>query len=104
MAINGIKAYKLSRLFHYWASKCDGDRLPRRGDIDPVDFYYILGSVSLVDIHRDPLRLYFRIFGTRHVDRHGYDLTGKWLDEAPVSEMGGLLCDWCREVMESAAP
>jgi hypothetical protein len=41
---------RLRRLYAYWQEKC-GDRLfPDRADIDPVDFPYILGLVTIVDI------------------------------------------------------
>ena len=41
---------RLRRLFAYWLEK-RGDRLfPAKAEIDPVEFSYILGYVTLVDV------------------------------------------------------
>lgn len=99
-----IESENLRRFYGYWRSKHDGQLLPGRQDIDPLDFPYALGDVTLVDVARDPLRFRFRLDGTRHVERFGFDMTGKWLDDFPEPEMRRLIFDSYREVVESGRP
>jgi hypothetical protein len=41
---------RLRRLHDYWREKCGDRQFPDRADIDPVDFPYILGFVTMVDV------------------------------------------------------
>lgn len=103
---------RLLRLHEYWREKCAGRQFPDRADLDPVDFPYILGYVTLVDVIDVDLpvanaapgrsvdggyghgkgsmslsqprhRYYFRLDGTRLVELSGADYTGRYLDELP---------------------
>jgi hypothetical protein len=76
----------LRQLHAYWLEKRGNRAMPARADIDPLDMRFILGSLTLVDVLYAPLRFRIRLHGTDHVHRAGYDLTGKMLDELPVSE------------------
>ena len=69
----------LKGLHGYWRE--------RRGaaDIDPVDFGYALGHVSLVDVLEGP-RFRYRLVSPRLTDHLGYEMTGKFLDELPDAE------------------
>jgi hypothetical protein len=78
-------AEPLRRLLQYWRSKCVGDRLPTRPDIDPVALAFILPNLFIMDVHADeePQRRFrFRLFGTELVRVHGRDLTGRTFHEA----------------------
>jgi hypothetical protein len=77
-----IASDNLRRLLRDWEARRH-ERFPRRADIDPSDFRYILGAISIFDIHRAPVRFRVRLHGTEIVRRLGYDLTGKFVDEAP---------------------
>ncbi|MFN4310108.1 MAG: PAS domain-containing protein [Ferrovibrio sp.] len=77
---------RLRRLLEYWQTQCRGRAMPGRADIDPMDFPWLLGNVSLADVVPDGgggYRYHMRLVGTRVVERFGYDPTGKWLDELP---------------------
>lgn len=103
---------RLRRLYEYWQKKCATRQFPDRADLDPLDFPYILGYVTLVDVINvdlpvanaapdkladrgsDPTesgilrrqpghRYYFRLDGTRLVELSGMDYTGRYLDELP---------------------
>ena len=54
----------LRKLYDYWLSKHDGDRLPRRADLDPADMRDLLPHLIMVDTAevRDEFR--FRLYGT----------------------------------------
>jgi hypothetical protein len=75
--------FQIKRLYEYWLSRHHPDgSLPTRQDIDPLDIPKLLPWVWMVDIHRNPTRFKFRLFGTRHVEAVGRDLTAQWIDEA----------------------
>lgn len=103
---------RLLRLYHYWRGKCGDRQFPDRGDLDPIDFRYILGFVTMVDVIDLDLpvanavpgtgkdkasepgsnrqmppqhgrRYYFRLDGSRLAELSGTDYTGRYLDELP---------------------
>ncbi len=82
-----VQRPRLRRLLAYWQDKQAGRRLPARADLDPMQFAWLLGNISLVDVVREPAasmpRYRFRLVGTRAVERFGYDPTGRWLDDLP---------------------
>jgi hypothetical protein len=98
---------RLRRLYDYWQDKCADRQFPDRADIDPLDFGYILGFVTMVDVIDIDLpvantppgkpasdmersaatyqqrRYYFRLDGSRLAEISGIDYTGRYLDELP---------------------
>src|SRR6266404_7755193 len=99
---------RLRRLYQYWQAKCAGRLFPNRADLDPLDFPYILGLVTLVDVidtrqptsppaamlpddqgmtaeasAMPPRRYYFRLDGSRLAEISGVDYTGRYLDQLP---------------------
>lgn len=103
MEPDDICSEKLLLLFDYWRSRLKDASMPRRGDIDPLDFDYAIGMVSMVEVHREPLRFFFRLFGTRHVEHYGYDLTGKWLEGIPAKDIRIAMSEWCFTATSSQA-
>ncbi len=77
----------LKRLYGYWVERRDAQRYPSRDDIDPLDFGYALGRVSLIDVLENPRRFRYRLVSTSLTARLGYEMTGKFLDEIPETEM-----------------
>lgn len=94
----------LLRLYDYWRGKWRGTALPGRLDIDPIDFSYALGDITLVDVFYEPLRFRFRLDGTRHVEHFGFDMTGQFLDEFPEPEMRQAIFDNYRSIVETRQP
>ena len=76
----------LKRLLAYWLEKRGDRAMPARADIDPLEMRFILGSLILVEVHHEPRRFRIRLHGTDLARRAGYELTGKMLDELPISE------------------
>jgi hypothetical protein len=101
---------RLARLYQYWRGRCGDRQFPDRADIDPVDFRYVLGFVTMVDVIDIDLplanaapgaktvmdhgtggraavqqgrRYYFRLDGSRLAELSGTDYTGLYLDELP---------------------
>ena len=76
-----IESPKLRQLYDDWNSRRQGREFPSRADFDPFELKYVLGTLSLVDVLRDPLRFRYRLHGSTMADLIGTDMTGKYLDE-----------------------
>ncbi|NJO33537.1 MAG: PAS domain-containing protein [Rhodospirillales bacterium] len=95
---------RLQRLFAYWLEK-RGDRpFPAKAAIDPVEFSYILGYVTLVDVEASPRRYRFRLDGSILVALSGADYTGRYLDELPGAEYVAFIKDTYDRVVDSGEP
>jgi len=99
-----VQDSRLCRLFSYWLAKKGDRRCPSRGDIDPLDFAYVLGHVILFDVIRDPLRFRVRVHGTEMVRRAGYDLTGKFLDDLPITDYRRYVRERCEGLVRHGEP
>jgi hypothetical protein len=100
----GIQDSRLCRLYEYWLTKKGERRFPARCDIDPLDFGYVLGHVLLLDVVREPLRFRVRVHGTEMATRAGYDLTGKFLDDLPVTEYRHYVRERCERLVRDGEP
>jgi len=58
----------------------------------------------LLDVLRDPLRFRYRVHGTEMVRRAGYDLTGKFLDDLPISEYRKYVQQRCERLVRDREP
>jgi hypothetical protein len=99
-----VRDSRLCRLFYYWLAKKGDRRFPSRSDIDPLDFSYILGHVTLLDVVRDPVRFRFRVHGTEMARRAGYDLTGKFLDDLPITDYRRYVRERCEGLVRDGEP
>lgn len=81
-----IRDSRLCRFHAYWQEKRAGREFPRRADIDPVDFAYLLGQVTLVDIHDDPRIYRWRLVGMWWREKFGIEATGMWVDDWPFED------------------
>lgn len=75
-----FRSLRADALYRYWQSRRE-DALPTRADIDPAEIKSLLPYVLIVDIHRNPFRIYYRLVGTAVVHFSGLDFTGTFLDE-----------------------
>jgi hypothetical protein len=71
---------RLREAYAYWLRISAGRGLPRRRDLDPVDIPRLLPHVLLVEVAADS-RYRYRLIGTESVLEHGFDATGRYLDE-----------------------
>jgi hypothetical protein len=73
-------------MFRLWDAKRSGLPWPLRRDLDPCEFSFILGYVSLLDVYSptgdQPRRFFFRVDGGKQAELFGMDCTGKFLDQA----------------------
>lgn len=73
---------RIGELYRYWLSRWPApDLLPGRQHCSPSDIPDLLPWVWLADVHRNPLRLKYRLVGTACVEATGSETTGRWLDE-----------------------
>lgn len=68
----------------YLARKRGGRPLATRADFEPTEVRELLPYVVLVDIHTDPLRVFYRLVGTKIAEFYG-EFTGTWMHERPIS-------------------
>ena len=52
-------------LYDYWCRMAPPGRLPGRQHVDPIDIPHLLPNIWLLDVHRDPIRFWRRLVGTR---------------------------------------
>lgn len=95
---------RLRRLLAYWLEKRGERPFPTKAEIDPVDFPYVLGYVTLVDVEPDPRRYRFRLDGSILVELSGTDYTGRYLDELPGAEYVAFIKETYDRVADSGAP
>jgi hypothetical protein len=94
----------MSNLLSYWAAKRADRRFPSRADIDPVDFTYALGKVSLVEVIGAEPRFRYRLVSTRLTDHLGYEMSGKYVDEIPEPETRAYVTSLYGRALAAAVP
>ena len=99
-----IRHADLRRLYDYWDSRRAGRRYPARSDLDPVEFSFALGNVTLIDVLYEPLRFRFRLMGGLQAQRVGQDMTGKMVDDMPAGYYRDLVLKAYREAIETGQP
>jgi hypothetical protein len=94
---------RLRRFHDYWHGKRRGDALPGRADIDPLEFKWALGYVTLHDVLPDgDIRV--RLDATKAVEFFGVDLTGTRLSAHRDGEMGAMMAQTFAHVIGKRAP
>jgi hypothetical protein len=98
-----LSAPSLRRLYGDWKVRrhC---RIPRRADFDPAAMSYILGSLSLIEVWRDPLRFRARVHGTNLAQHLGFEFTGKFVDEVEPTKYFRLIVAHFTDVVENERP
>jgi len=71
-----------------WKKSCDGKLAPAFGrDFRLEDLSAgIIPSLTVVDVLRGGEDYYYRFWGSQSVSRKGFEMTGKYLTEAPTEE------------------
>jgi hypothetical protein len=76
---------KLLSLLAYWQGKHDGDHLPSRRSIDPLEMSEWLGNLILIDVTPDGDYRY-RLYGSEFVAEFGREMTGHSIRELPKEQ------------------
>jgi hypothetical protein len=103
-----IRHPSLKRMFQLWDMKRGELRWPLRHDLDPCEFSFILGYVSLLDVvaskDGQSRRFYFRVDGTKQAELFGMDCTGKYLDQVASVPSSQLAEESYNAVIDSGEP
>lgn len=102
--IDTLQDPRLIQLLGYWRGKCQSRRMPLPGDIEPLEFKFILGYVTLVDVEADPRRYFFRLDGSILASLSGMDYTGKYLDQLGLPEYCAFVAATYDKVVDERAP
>ena len=78
-------APRVRQLRDYWESKQRGRVMPARADIDPSEIKPLLPYLIIADLSADPLRVRFRLAGTKVCEAFGFNVAGCWLEELELS-------------------
>lgn len=97
---------RVRRLYDEWRRIHPSEGgLPGRQHFDPATVPDVLPNLRLIEVHRAPLRLRYRLLGSRVDVVHGRNLANQWLDEAHAGDpnLANLLREYMR-VVESGRP
>jgi hypothetical protein len=94
----------LLRLLEYWRRKRGTRTFPRRADLDPLDFGFMLDRVALTEVHEDPHRYRLRVVGSWWAALVGFESTGMWVDEWPLVNQRKLIADTYEAVIAGQRP
>lgn len=94
----------LLRLLEYWRGKRAGRSFPRRADLDPLDFSFMLDRIALTEVHEGARRYRLRVVGSWWAQLSGVELTGTWVDDWSQANLRKLTTDTYEAVIAAAAP
>src|SRR5258708_39492953 len=96
---------RVGGLYPYWCAIRPSAGLPPRRDFAPAAIPDLLPNLKLVEVHRAPLRLRYRLVGTGIDAALGRNVVAQWLDRihADHPNWPGLLGDY-RAVIDTGAP
>lgn len=97
-----IASPALKEFAAYWRGKTAGHRPPHPGAIDPTEIPGLLLFVVIAQLEAAPLRVRYRLVGTRVVEAHGADYTNRYLDECGFLIEAELMECYRRLVAEAA--
>jgi len=95
---------RVRQLRDYWESKRHGRIVPARADIDPAEIKSLLPNLLIAEFFTDPLRVRFRLAGTRVCEAFGYNIAGRWLEELQLSADIAFWTAQYQRLIEAAAP
>ena len=101
---------QIRRFVEYLRDRRGDARYPARAALDPLDFRYVLGDVVIIEAHRSPegsqwpWNFRYRLVGVNVVERDGYNLANKTLEDLPEPEYRERVRMTWLEVCETGKP
>lgn len=99
-----ISDSSVRQFMELWLDAHRDGRPPGKEFFDPLRLHFLLGSLSLLEVQREPLRFRYRLVGTDIVQRLGVELTGKWLEDHPDPGIRHFLLQGAAMVYRDARP
>ncbi len=94
----------IKSLYEYWRAISPKGKLPGRQHFDPIDVPKLLPNLWLIDVHRDPVRFWRRLVGTKIEEFAGMNLTGGWVgDRLSGTRLSGVH-SFLMDVVETGKP
>lgn len=84
--VERCKSALIRRLHVYWDAKRGDRAIPSRADLDPAELKDLLPFILIADLTGEPLRVRYRLVGTKVAAASGIELTGRYLDELVPSD------------------
>jgi len=104
MLIGSSAHEDIKELYEHWLGLAPGGGLPGRQHFDPVLIPSLLPNIWLIDVHREPLRFWLRLAGSRIEEFAGKTIAGSWMAERlsghELSRVTGAL----EQVVETKRP
>ena len=100
-SIDDVKSRRIRWAYDYWHGKREGEALPLRAKIDPVEMPRLLPHLMLIEVIDDRLR--YRLAGTQVVANAGFDFKGRFLDELKFANRDFYLACY-GDIRATAAP
>jgi hypothetical protein len=75
------KSADVRALYDWWLGACGVRRVPDRRDFDPIQHRGWLPTMLISEAVGNPVRIRYRLVGTKVVAIAGFDFTGHYLDE-----------------------
>ncbi|GAB2177098.1 PAS domain-containing protein [Dongia sp. agr-C8] len=102
------KSADLRRLLAYWVERSGARDFPRRADVDPVDFRFMLDRIALTEVHEpegDGARRYrLRLVGSYWYRLLGFEATGIWMHDWPRANQRKLTEDFYAALIDGRRP
>lgn len=76
-----IKSAMIADAEARWSNLKQGNQFPTRQSIDPLEFRALLPYLSIIELHDNPFRVYYRLVGTEVARFAEEDFSNKWLHE-----------------------
>lgn len=102
----GQQSSAQDKLASYWRSKCRGELLPSREDIDPTDLTDLVSWLVFMDVAYEgkTIRLRYRMTGAAVAGLARREVTGRWFHELYNDEQMAYVIGLARSTIESRAP
>lgn len=94
----------IRRLYDYWCGMTPEGQLPGRQHFEPMDIPDLLPNVWLIEVHREPLRFWRRVVGTRIEEFAGRSLTKGWVADSLEGARLSSVHNNLAEVVETGQP
>jgi hypothetical protein len=102
--LDTLQDQRLARLLDSWRSTITDGIMPVPAAMEPLEFKFILGYVTLVDVEHSPRRYLFRLDGSILASLSGMDYTGKYLDQLGLPEYCDFVAATYDHVVDGLAP
>jgi hypothetical protein len=103
------KSADLRRLLAYWHERRGARAFPRRADIDPIDFRFMLERIALTEVHEPEgdggeRRYRLRLVGSYWYRLIGFEATGMWMHDWPGANQRKLTEDFYAALIDGRRP